>query len=246
MTPRVVPGRWPAAALAVVGALLALPSLLWPVLVVTIPTGDASSPDFVQGFWSWGKFADITPGHDGSGFELPGTAALVLLALSLMVGVGGAAAWALVGREPGRSAGVAGVSVAATVQLILSAQWMERRQSFWIGETADNPAEIHLTGWLQLSSVVLLLVALGFMLRRPMRAFLASSWRHLHGVEPASETAVVHADEQHPTSTPMGSAQMLEVNEQGGRSGPLDGPPVGFSDGGNDRDRDARGSEPSG
>lgn len=77
-----VPGRWPVAALAAGGVLLALPTLIWPVLVITSlnpDNSDFSSPKFAQGQWSWGKFAELSQTHGGTSSELSSTPSLVLL-----------------------------------------------------------------------------------------------------------------------------------------------------------------------
>lgn len=142
--------------------------------------------------------------------------------------------------------GAAGASFATAVQLIFLAQWLGQRQSFSTDENATIQVELRLAGWLQLASAVVLLAALGFMLWRQIRVAVVLTWRTLNGAEPEAKPIVVIGAPERTRSTPIGSAQLREGDKHGGRSRPVDGPAVGFSDERPARDHPAQRSEPPG
>lgn len=245
MTPALVRGRSPGAVLAAVGVLLALPTIFWPVMVTTYVSPDASDdtvPSLAQGLWSWGKVAELSQPLQGTPFELSNVFGLVFLVLSLVVGAGGGAAWAFVARGPGRSLGGAGVTFVTAVQLTLLAQWWGQRQIAVYGDSASVEVSLQVAGWLQLASVVALLVALGCMLRRPLRACLAPTLRRLNGQRPDTTVVLERAPDRGLVQHPTGSARLRHADDGDERSRPVQGPTVGFSEASPDHGQPHRGS----
>ena len=237
-----VPGRWPGALLAVVGLLLALPSLIWPVLVVRFAfTNDGSSTvvSSGQGIWSWGKYAQLGDEGPGVASGVASTVGLGWLWVSLAVGAGGVAAWALLPRERGRALGICGTSFVAAGQVASSAQWAgQRRNGFFGEEDAVNVIEQQLTGWLQLASAVVLLAAVGFMTWRPVWAWLVPRWRG----RGAGGDVVASERPPDPAEPPPLGAAVLRVPCDPERSRPSnDRRSVGFSDEEGDTGRRSRG-----
>lgn len=104
--------------------------------------------------------------------------------------------------------------------------------------------DVRVAGWLQIASAALLVVAIGFMLWLPVRAWLVPTLRRLTGHAPgAAGVPEVSRDGQ--SSHPIGPARMRAADDAGESSRPVVGPTVGFSDEGADGDRTG-GSEPSG
>lgn len=239
MRPALVPGRWPAAVLAAVGVLLALPSLIWPVLVITYPLPEDATLDaaysmapFSQGIWGWGKYAQLGDLGPDMGFEMSNTLGLLILAGSLTLGAGAVAAWALLAGEPGRSLGIAGVAFAAAVQLALSAQWVGQRQSGSFGVDGDalSLIEQQAAGWLQLGSVAALAAALGFMLWSLGWVGVVPSWRRLTGSEREAPSVLADAGDEATAPPLLGSARLRGPGEIDRRARMVEGRTVGFSE----------------
>ncbi len=235
MRPTLVPGRWPGAALAAVGLLLALPAIFWPVLVITYALPDDVSlntanslPPFAQGIWGWGKYAQLGDLGPDMMFEMSNTIGLVIFAGSLTLGAGAIAAWALAAGESGRSLGIAGVAVAAAVQLASSAQWVGQRQSGSFGDgNALDLIEQQASGWLQLGSAAALVAAVGVMLWRPVWALLLPVWQ-IYGV--GRRTGATEAPAGDPQPLPLGTAVRRELDDSGRVRPHDDRPSVGFSE----------------
>ena len=250
MRPALVAGRGPGAVLAALGVLLALPSVVWPVLgTTTFAAYDVtySGPSSTQVIWSWGKFALAGLGEPPSSpmYEVTNTLGLLSVIVSLLIGAGAVAVWAFARYELGRSLGIAGTAFLASAQVVFIAQWMGRRQSGSVGEGASTLVEQQPAGWLQVASAVVLLVAVGFMLWRPLRAWLVPTCRPMTGGAPGTTGVPEFAREGEPTPHPIGPARMRGADDAGEPSRPVTGPTVGFSDE-EAHGRRARGSEPSG
>lgn len=230
MRPTLVPGRWPGAVIATVGGLLALPTFVWPVLVTTYsPSGDTTDAGkgLSQGVWSWGRYAQLGDPHGGPVFDVSNTTGLVFLLVTLVVGLGGAVAWALVDGAPGAALGLAGTCVAAAGQLSSPSQWAGEKLSGFYGDQSGDGVRIQLAGWLQIASVVMLVVAIGFMVWRPGWALLGPVWQTFV-TRRAAETSDVPADD--PRAPQLGTAVPREPDDAGGRRPHDHRPSVGFSD----------------
>ncbi|MDN5778589.1 MAG: hypothetical protein L0H96_16970, partial [Humibacillus sp.] len=229
MRPTLVPGRWPGAVIATAGGLLALPTFVWPVLVITYsPSGDPTDAGkgLSQGVWSWGRYAQLGDPHGGPVFDVSNTTGLVFLLVTCVVGLGGALAWALVDGAPGAALGLAGTCVAAAGQLSSPSQWAGEKLSGFYGDESGDGVSIELAGWLQIASVVVLVVAIGFMLWRPVSMLLRPVWQNVGAGRPA-EASDEAADG--PPPMPQGTAVLRERDEN--RRRPHDDrPSVGFSD----------------
>ncbi|MDN5766271.1 MAG: hypothetical protein L0H96_16965 [Humibacillus sp.] len=247
MRPVLVPGRWPGSAFAAVGVLLAVPTVVWPVVIIGYAPPDEggySGSPFGQGIWSWGKYSQLGAETNSSVFEMSNTAGLVFLIVSLVVGVGSALAWGVVEGMPGAALGLAGTCLAAAAQLSSLSQWAGQQLSdFYPGDNGIG-VEVRTAGWLQLASAVMFVVAIGFMLWRPLRAWLVPTFRRLTGGAPGSTDIPVVARDGESSPHPIGPARMQEADRAGEPSRPVTGPTVSFSDevAGDHR---ARGSEPS-
>lgn len=238
MKPGLVPGRWPGATLAALGVLSALPGLVWPVLITTYPSDDTfESAPWVQHIWAWGKVLLVSEPTDEASPPASNTLGLVVFLVALVVGAGAAAAWALVGREEGRALGVAGTTFLAATQLVFSAQWEGQRQGVFFGLAGNDLSVEHQpAGWSQLASAALLLIALGFMLWRPVKAWSAPTWRRLNGAEPETGQALTEQSDEATRASPMGSARLRGADEIGRRAHPAEGQTVEFSDAAPHRD----------
>lgn len=230
MRPALVPGRWPGAVIAAGGGLLALPTLVWPVLVVTYSqSGDTTDAGegLRQGVWSWGRYAQLGDPHGGPMFDVSNTAGLLFLVVTLFVGLGGALAWALVDGAPGAALGLASTCVAAAAQLSSPSQWAgEKLSGFYGGESGDG-VRIELTGWLQIASSGMLVLAVGFMLARPVRALLVPVWQ----VYDARRRAEASDEPDHASPPPPSGVAVLREGDDVGLEGRLESrPSVGFSD----------------
>ncbi|MDN5766270.1 MAG: hypothetical protein L0H96_16960 [Humibacillus sp.] len=235
MRPALVPGRWPGAVLAALGVLLALPSVVWPVLgTTTFAEYDVtySGPSSTQVIWSWGKFALAGLGEPPTSpmYEVTNTLGLLSVIVSLVIGAGAVAVWAFVRYEPGRSLGIAGTAFLAAAQVVFIAQWMGRRQSGSVGEDASTLVEQQPAGWLQVASAVVLLVAAGVMLRRPARGWPVPTRRRPAGTESHVAPVLVRSGDAPGAPPVVGGARRREFGEAGGRACSVDGPVVGFSD----------------
>lgn len=248
MRPALVPGRWPGAVLAAVGVLLAVPTVIWPVVIIGYAAPDEggySGSPFGQGIWSWGKYSQLGAELNGSVFEMSNTVGLVFLISSLVVGLGSALAWAVVDGVPGEALGLAGACLAAAAQLSSLSQWGGQQLSgFYDGDNGIG-VEVRTAGWLQIASAVLLVVAIGFMLWRLVRAWLVPTLRRLTGDAPGATVVPGVSRDAESSPHPIGHARMREADDAGEPSRPVVGPTVGFSDEGADGDRTG-GSEPSG
>ena len=230
MRAALVPGRRPGAALAVAGLLLALPSVVWPVLVITYsPSVDPTDAGdgLGQGVWSWGRYAQLGDPHGGPVFDVSNATGLLFLVVTLVVGLGGALAWALVDGSPGAALGLAGTCVAAAAQLSSPSQWAGEKLSGFYGDESGDGVRIGLAGWLQIASAVTLVLAVGFMVWRPLRALLAPVWQ-TYGVGRRTEAEEVPADD--PNRQQLGTAALREPDDASRWRPHDDRPSVGFSD----------------
>lgn len=242
-----VSGRWPGAALAAVGVLLAVPSIVWPVLVIRYvsPYDESySGSPFGQGIWGWGKYAQLSEEGNDSAFAVVNTVGLVFLVASLAVGLGGVLAWAFFAGSVGRSVGLAATCFAAVAQLGLLSQWAGQQLSGFYSGGNGIGAGLEPSGWLHVAAGGVLVVAIGFMLWRPLRAWLVPTLRRLTGGAPGAAVVpeVSHGRESSPH--PIGQARRRAADDHDEPSRPVAGPTVGFSDEGADGDRTS-GSEPS-
>lgn len=228
MRPALVPRRWPGAALAAVGVLLAVPTVIWPVVIIGYAPPDEggySGSPFGQGIWSWGKYSQLGAELNGTVFEMSNTVGMVLLILSLFVGVGSALAWAIVDGVPGEALGLAGTCLAAAAQLSSLSQWAGQQLSgFYDGDNGIG-VDVRAAGWLQIASAVLLVVAVAFMVWRPVWALLGPKWQTFRARRPV-EAGHVLADDP----PPLGTAVMREPDDSGDVRPRDDQPSVGFSD----------------
>ncbi len=230
MRPTLVPGRWPGALLAAVGVLLAVPTVIWPVVIIGYATPDEggySGSPFGQGIWSWGKYSQLGAETNGSVFEMSNTVGLVCLILLLVVGVGSTLAWAVVDGPPGEALGLAGTCLAAAAQLTSLSQWAGQQLSgFYDGDNGIG-IDVRAAGWLQIASAVILVVAVAFMVWRPVWSLLGPAWQ-TYGAGRRTEATPVPADG--PKASQLGTAAMREPGGRGRAQLHDDRPSVGFSD----------------
>lgn len=229
MRPALVPGRWPGAALAAVGVLLAVPTVVWPVVIIGYAPPDEggySGSPFGQGIWSWGKYSQLGAEGGVTSFEMTNTAGLVFLILSLAVGAGAVLAWAIVDGVPGEALGLAGTCLAVAVQLSSLSQWAGQQLSgFYDGDNGIG-IELRAAGWLQIASALLLVVAIGVMVSRPVWALLDPVWQAFRARRGAEADDVLGGNRP-PT---LGTAALSQP-EPADRDRRHDGrPSVGFSD----------------
>lgn len=229
MRPALIAGRWPGAALAAVGMLLALPTLVWPVLVIIFSTsGDsADGGEFRQGLWSWGRYAQLGDPNGEPVFDMSNTVGLIFLLVTLVVGLGGAVAWSLLDGAPGLTLGLAGTCLAAAAQLSSVSQWAGDKLSGFYGDESGGGVEVELTGWLQIASAAVLVVAVGFMVWRPVWSLLGPIWRAWGAARRAEAMAAPDDDQPSPQ---LGTAVLRRPHDASRAGRHDDRPSVGFSD----------------
>lgn len=176
----VVRGRLPAAVTALVGVLLAVPTIFWPVMVFAFPsfgeTDEGEPFQNGQAIWSWGKFAPLV----SDGLQLDSGPAnllhLALLVALLVVGLAGAAAWAFVPGSNGRVVGAAATAVTLGTVLTMSVDRLGAVLSGLYGTEQGVSTTVTSTGWLEIASGAVLLAALLLMLWRPLLAVARLGW----------------------------------------------------------------------
>jgi hypothetical protein len=172
-----VRGRFLAGAAAVLGSVLASPTVVWPVLRMSLPT-DLEGPQassFVQLLWSWGRY-DLEGPALGQGPPINVVPAWTL-ALACLAGLLGGLAWLLRRGPDGRVLGAAGVGVALAVVGGYSLTRLGNVAIFQMGETTGFTVETLPAGRAESVASVLLLVALCLMLWRPLVGLGRSSGR---------------------------------------------------------------------
>jgi hypothetical protein len=163
-----VRGRLPAAGAAVVGSLLAVATIVWPVMRIVQSSGmpGANSPYFVQVLWSWGRYE--VEGVELDQRSVVNVALAYWLGLACLVGLLGGVAWLLRRGADGRVLGCAGVAFALAV---VGGSFVERLGNTALYGEADMVGlELQTlpAGRVEVAAAALLLLALMLMLWRPV------------------------------------------------------------------------------
>ena len=211
---RVVHGRWPGAFAALVGVLLALPSLTaatWEQAVVARDRGEVVVRELV---YSWGRSDLVGAGGTTSTPAGNGLALAAFVAL-LLVAAGVALAWLVL---PRRLALLAPAGVALLAGRLVGTVTERHGRSFAPG-TQRVPGLDYVTGstaagWAETASLVVLGIAVGVM------GATLLTWRPPDAsVDPAANAAADHAEGvPDPANGPSSPRRHL------------DAPPVAFSD----------------
>lgn len=235
-----VRGRLPAAVPAVLGGLLAVATIIWPVMRISQPIGpDGPSAYFAQRVWSWGRYTI-------EGAELDQTSVVNVapgywLGLACLSGVLGGLTWLLRRGPDGRVLGGVGVAFALAV---VGGSFVERLGNVALYESMEETGfelETLPAGRVELAATVLLLVALLLMVWRPVvglaRQLVAFVGRvTARGRQRA--TADEEAEQEARGAAPrVGTAVLRDAGPAGaGRTGDR-GAGVGFTDGAAAEDR---------
>ncbi|HET8988084.1 MAG TPA: hypothetical protein VFN43_06195 [Humibacillus sp.] len=160
---RPVGGRWPAAAVALLGVALTVPSLVGPTWLQTVSDRERGELLSQQWQWSWGR-VDLT-GLTGVELDLvPNPIGLVVATVLLVLAASAVAVWVLV-RGPW--AVLAPVAVAMLAGRLLTTAAERHGRSF--RDTIASEAGLNVTsgstavGWLETLAVAVLIVALALM-----------------------------------------------------------------------------------
>lgn len=236
-----VRGRLPAAVPAVLGAVLAAATIVWPVMRISQPIGpDGPSAYFAQQTWSWGRYS--IEGVDQE--PLTNIAPAYWLGLACLSGLLGGLAWLLRRGPDGRVLGGAGVAFALAV---VGGSLLERLGNVALYEMEESGLELETlpAGQVELVAAVLLLIALLLMvwrpvvgLARPLVAFVGRVSARGRQRAAQDEDAELEASGRAPR---VGTAVLRDAGpsgaeRSGGRGGGR-GAGVGFTDGTTPEDR---------
>ncbi len=237
---RAVGVRLPGAVLAALGALLALPSVFWPTVTVSItapePSGlDVKGPQiFSFEMWSWGKvFAEglVTEGGQGDG----STGRLSLLVAAVVVALTAAALLGLARTAAVVPLGVAALGFSTAIVATSMVERVTRDGADFgaTGATVENIATV--AGLLETGAVALLALALVLLLSGPAwltavdlgDRFRRRGRRH-EPQEPGEDDARAEVETAPSTLTPTPRVRDTGLREGRRTAGPVEG--VGFSD----------------
>ena len=127
LRPRLVPGRAPAGAVALVGLLLAATPVVWPTRALVLTTAEVGEFHRVLRTeqWSWGR--ELSVAGNGATYDAasgpPNVVALVTLCVVLALAVAGVVAWLVV---PGRTGQLAGAAATAAGLATVAQSWAAR------------------------------------------------------------------------------------------------------------------------
>ena len=214
---RPVAGRWPAALVALLGVVLAVPSLVGPSWLQTVSDRQRGELLSQQWQWSWGR-VDLT-GLTGVELDLvPNPVGLAVAVALLVLGAVAVAVWTL---ARGAVVVLAPIALALLAGRLLTTSAERHGRAF--REEIASEAGLGITsgstnaGWLETASAAVLLTALALMVVRLSRGAPRP--------EPA-ETARHDPDE--PAARHTGAVSSpAALRPKGAR---LDGPEVGLSD----------------
>lgn len=166
---RVVRGRLVGSVAGLLGVLLAAPMLVLPTHTIGIDPAQVQggAPPFQQSFWSWGRVADTTPNAEAH-FDVGNTVGVALLALALLAGLCGALAYAFRPGADGRVLGAAGLAWLAAEVVGTLGRRMGDTVAGMYGPSDTFRVDALPAGVLQVAAAVLLLIALGAVVRRPV------------------------------------------------------------------------------
>ncbi|GAA2156424.1 hypothetical protein FHX52_4219 [Humibacillus xanthopallidus] len=238
-----VRGRLPAAVPAVLGAVLAAATIIWPVMRISQPIGpDGPSAYFAQQMWSWGRYS--IEGADLDQVSVTNVAPAYWLGLACLSGLLGGLTWLLRRGPDGRALGGAGVAFALAV---VGGSLLERLGTVALYEMAETGLELETlpAGRVELAAAVLLLIALVLMVWRPVlglaRQLVAVAGRvAARGRQRADEDE--DAEREAAGRAPrVGTAVLRDAGassaDRGGGPGRERNAGVGFTDGATPEDR---------
>lgn len=163
---RPVAGRWPSGLAALLGVVLAVPSLVGPTWLQTVSDRQRGELLSQQWQWSWGR-VDLT-GLTGVELDLvPNPVGLVVAVVLLVLGAVGVVAWML--RE-GPVGVIAPMALALLAGRLLTTSAERHGRSF--REEVGSEAGLSISsgsttaGWLETLSAAVLLVAVALMVLR--------------------------------------------------------------------------------
>jgi hypothetical protein len=213
---RPVVGRWPAALVALLGVVLAVPSLVGPSWLQTVSDRQRGELLSQQWQWSWGR-VDLT-GLTGVELDrVPNPVGLAVAVVLLVLAAVAVAVWAL---ARGVVVVLAPIALALLTGRLLTTAAERHGRSF--REELASEAGLSIStgsttaGWLETASAVVLLVALALM--------VVGSVRGVPRPEPAEPTRRDAADA---ATRHTGAASSAGLRPKGAR---LDGPEVGLTD----------------
>ena len=214
---RPVAGRWPAALVALLGVVLAVPSLVGPTWLQTVSDRQRGELLSQQWQWSWGR-VDLT-GLTGVELDLvPNPVGLAVAVALLVLGALAAAVWAL---ARGAVVVLAPIALALLAGRLLTT--VSERHGRAFREEIASEAGLSVTsgsttaGWLETASAVVLLAALVLMVVGLVR-----------GAPRPEPAEAARRDPDEPAMRHTGAASSAAaLRPKGAR---LDGPEVGLSD----------------
>ncbi|HET8988083.1 MAG TPA: hypothetical protein VFN43_06190 [Humibacillus sp.] len=238
-----VRGRLLAAVPAVLGSVLAVATIVWPVTRISQSSGEPGpdSPDFVQLMWSWGRYE--VEGVEVGQEPIVNVAPAYVLGLACLAGVLGGLAWLLRRGPDGRVLGGAGVAFALAV---VGSSLLEMVGNLALYGSIDSTGfEMTTlpTGRVEVVASVLLVLALLLMLWRPVVATALSLWAF--GARVAArgrERALADEDDERAQAGQpprVGTAVLRDAGASTDvrRAGDRSSEGVGFSDGAGAEDR---------